>query len=110
MLRPLLEPRETKDDGPEREGDPALPTQHFPPPPDPSLCVGSLNSETPGGRGLREPVDIMSDAAGLLTKLREAYKKKDLKSGKSLLGQIKVDPGCPSCPSAYCSFGQDSDV
>ena len=39
--------------------------------------------------GINLPLS-MADAAGLLTKLREAYKKKDLKSGKSLLGQIKV--------------------
>ena len=35
----------------------------------------------------------MSDAAGLLAKLKEAYKKKDWQGGKSLMGQIKVGTG-----------------
>jgi hypothetical protein len=32
----------------------------------------------------------MADAAGLLSKLRDAYTKNDLAAGKALLGQIKV--------------------
>lgn len=32
----------------------------------------------------------MTDAAGLLSKLRDAYTKNDLTAGKALLGQIKV--------------------
>jgi hypothetical protein len=35
----------------------------------------------------------MADA--LLTKLRDAYKKKDLAAGKTLLAQIKVAPAGP---------------
>ena len=42
----------------------------------------------------------MADAAGLLTKLRDAYKSKDMSSGKTLLAQIKVS--FPALLSVSC--------
>jgi len=42
----------------------------------------------------------MADAAGILAKLRDAYKNKDMSAGKTLLAQIKVS--FPALLSVSC--------
>jgi len=58
----------------------------------------------PGRREDRSGLGAMSDAAGLVAKLRDAYAKKDLATCKNLLAQIKASACSPPAPLCALCF------